>query len=188
MTKSESPMDLLAELREIDRKLGLDEIWQDHHDEMSRAPGLVEGQYPIVRFTTGFEGAVPVQAYGFIGDDLRFYFRYRSDKASIAIGPVDHDGDVLADEIAQIGWEERGVEHMKNCTIEGCLLCTGYRRPHRRRNPDMDRYYPHKVLFEGEISDVTGDPLAGAFGTAEEAADVFSRALEVSGVLEGLSR
>lgn len=41
-----------------------------------------------LKFTSGFQGLEPIQAYGHI-DGLRFYFRERGGRASLNVGPYD---------------------------------------------------------------------------------------------------
>lgn len=43
-----------------------------------------------LKFTSGFRGSYPVQAFGII-DGYRFYFRYRNDGAAIRIGFIAED-------------------------------------------------------------------------------------------------
>lgn len=53
---------------------------------------LLEEKYASrgLKFTAGFGGSYPVQAWGII-DDYRFYFRFRHDSASIRIGFIAED-------------------------------------------------------------------------------------------------
>lgn len=46
----------------------------------------VEAQHDGVRFTIPFEGPAPVQAWGSIGANQQFYFRWRGRRASLTVG------------------------------------------------------------------------------------------------------
>ena len=47
----------------------------------------LEQAYPGLRFESGFEGAVPVQAWGRTPTGDRFYFRWRGRTAGLTVGP-----------------------------------------------------------------------------------------------------
>lgn len=135
-----------------------------------------------LRFTKGFHGAMPVQAYGWILGQ-RFYFRYRHDTAVLHVGNVDptkaqeefeakvnrraksrwefmNPGAVSFEELPE--WEkavlrETAIEN-HNLTAETELSVTAY---------------PNEVKQSVSLEKFTGDELSG-FLTATEAEEVFA--------------
>jgi hypothetical protein len=89
-------------------------------------------------FTETFEGFVPMQSYGWI-DGMRFYFRFRSDKLSLIVGPLDLEAE-----------KRHAIRNGQ--TLEEMILPTGY---------EYD-YYPLTPTWASTIEAYTGSPFAGS--------------------------
>ena len=104
-------------------------------------------------FTETFEGFVPVQSYGWI-DGLRFYFRFRSDKLSLIVGPFNLEAE-----------KQHAIRNGQ--TLEDIILPTGY---------EYD-YYPLTPTWASTIEAYTGSPYAGSL-SPENARKGFIALLE----------
>lgn len=63
----------------------------------------LEDQFPGIRFEIPFEGSVPVQAWGTVGRDERFYFRWRGRNACLTVGPaLEKQPDTPAESVVRM--------------------------------------------------------------------------------------
>jgi len=143
-----------------------------------------------LKFTVVFEGMVPVQAFGWL-DGSRFYFRFRSDYASLIVGKYDKDWEqedfdkrlaryreakearVAAGRISMDDWDM--FDHLSDIQASGDHLPTGL-------EPD---YYPVRREFMAGFGNVTGEPYAGAL-SPNFAKEVFRKL--VNSLVEDLRR
>lgn len=138
-------------------------------DEMRAVEVALEDTFSKLglRFTKGFTGAMPVQAYGWILGQ-RFYFRFRSDIASLSLGTVNHEKAVAeverrirfyagADEVSQ----ERRDELVDKFKI------------FVKSDLSVDAF-PTEVSQRVVVGGYTGDVWNGSL-TAAEAQDVFTQ-------------
>jgi hypothetical protein len=126
-----------------------------------------------LKFTRGFSGSAPVQAWGII-DGYRFYFRYRSDVASIRIGFIaddrlqrEHDRDMhfRKERFKRFGGGDASLRE---------LMLGGAHGPYEL---DGITDYPSSIRKEAYISGVLDDPYNG-FLTPEQTEETFVKLIE----------
>lgn len=116
-------------------------------------------------------GAVPVQAYGQV-DGGHFYFRYRSDRAALRVGPFD---ETLEHAVWLRGDQQR-KQKIAELTTDGRLFMRRMlERPYPRPQPGAG-YLPVRVTASAVREDATGDGLGG-FLTGREFAALFTELL-----------
>lgn len=118
-----------------------------------------------IRFDSGFNGSVPVQATGRIGRQF-FYFRFRGDTASLTLGAADHRGAASRAKHAR----RKALRTLRR-GIEGDDLWGFMVERDLKRNDVLDRH-PSRVVWCAVANDVTGEQYAGAL-EPEESAELF---------------
>lgn len=153
-------------------------------EAMSALAVELEGMFPELglRFTRTFAGGIPVQAYGWILGE-RFYFRYRSDIASLTVGTVNQEKAeadfehkvTRALEIRdsmpafyKAGMDER--EFTREGMIESLNLSV-------MTDLSVDAF-PDDVSFRVSLGGFIGNPWAGVL-SPEEAKEVFIQLVEL---------
>lgn len=121
-----------------------------------------------LRFTPGGLGGVPVQAYGWLGDD-RFYFRFRHDCAELSVGPFDTDL-----ETADWVWSELSRLDRQAAKKDDEWMLDEHAQP--MPTADDPRFYPTRVTRYAFADDVTGERHAG-FLEEDEFCDLFDKML-----------
>ncbi len=99
-----------------------------------------------LKFTSAFEGIVPVQAYGKI-DNLYFYFRLRGDAASLIVGSYD-------DEIEEARYQENINQTQKFLAETGITDISFINSEKNKivKPTGLEKnYYPSLVWFENKI-------------------------------------
>lgn len=126
-----------------------------------------------LKFTCVFSGSAPVQAFGII-DGYRFYFRYRSDKASIRIGFIaedraqrEHERDMKfrQQRHARLGGGDKSLRELLLSEGPGPLV------------PDGITDYPSSIRKEAYISGVLNDPYNGHL-SPEQTEETFISLIE----------
>ncbi|HEX9088885.1 MAG TPA: hypothetical protein VF867_15310 [Arthrobacter sp.] len=122
-----------------------------------------------IRFDTGFVGSVPVQCSGRIGRRF-FYFRFRGDTTSLAIGNRDSRQDA--------GRAKRKRRHALRALRRGTAsdafgFGDFFIRRDLRRDTSLDRH-PSRLVRYAVIHDVTGEQYNGSLED-DEAAELFVR-------------
>lgn len=143
----------------------------------------LEGKYASrgLKFTRGFAGSVPVQAYGII-DGFRFYFRYRGDHASIRIGFIKEDRmereyarDMMFHQErldkARAKAEETGVSY------ESVIKDMWLTFEPVKTVLDGITDYPSSIRKQAYIQDFYNESFKGTLD-AEECEEVFTRLIE----------
>lgn len=131
-----------------------------------------------LRFTEGFRGACPMQAYGWI-DGERFYFRYRSDIATLRVGLIDPVQ-------AQKNYEyERTVKaqsmvdfvagHREMDEAERKELLEKYAAKAVLATNDDVQVFPTAVSAVAHLGGIQGNPYAGALNDKKEMLTTFIR-------------
>jgi hypothetical protein len=134
-----------------------------------------------LKFTQGFGGALPVQAFGVI-DGMRFYFRFRYDVAALRVGNLDEDKPLrdydraVARRVSRLTELEEDVEAGILTHAEAETQRKWLREP-RIEYPNGRDDYPTLIKKQARVSDFLGEPLAGIL-SAEEAIAVFTRLVE----------
>lgn len=154
------------------------EVEENIRGEMNKAALMLEKKFEQegLKFTTPFNGAVPVQAYGELWG-LRFYFRYRYDVVSLILGPVDEEAD-KKDTKQQEENRARRISELNHPEDCDCFSCLMYSHPITPFNDDLDTYYPLNVHYRGAVENYSGERYGGSFSTAEEAVDAFTKVFE----------
>lgn len=147
-----------------------------------RVEARLEEKYAArgLKFTRGFSGSVPVQAWGVI-DGYRFYFRYRTDAASIRIG-------FIADDRAEREYQRDMKFHQERIArsearealtgeLDTSLSNALFLLEPKLHVPDGVTDYPSSIRKQAVISGVFDDPYNGHL-TPEQAEDVFVRLIE----------
>jgi len=120
-----------------------------------------------IRFDTGFGGSVPVQCSGRIGRRF-FYFRFRGDTASLAIGNRDRNQDAGRAKRAR----RRALRALRRGTAADAFgFGDFFIRRDLRRDTSLDRH-PSRLVRYAVIHDVTGERYNGSL-EPEEAAGLF---------------
>lgn len=118
-----------------------------------------------IRFDTSFNGSIPVQACGRIGRQF-FYFRFRSDSASLVLGKADRCRSASQAKHARrkaLRTLRRGNEAEGPW---GSMV-----KKDLKKDTSLDRH-PSCPVWYAVIYGVTGEPYAGAL-EAEESAELF---------------
>lgn len=118
-----------------------------------------------IRFDTGFNGSVPVQACGRIGRQY-FYFRFRGDSASLTIGSADHRRAASRAKHAR----RLALRKLRRSQVDDGFFGFLTTRD-LRRDTSMDRH-PSRAAWYAAINDVTGERYAGDL-EQEESAELF---------------
>lgn len=131
----------------------------------------LEQAYPGLRFDTGFLGSVPVQAEGRLGNRW-FYFRFRYDGASLAVGSPNTR--------TAHGRKKKAVRRARrqlrrNVPMDG--LARHMALSTLKAGPDALERHPEYRTRASYIAGVTGDPYAGSLEDAE-AGELFSRLMD----------
>lgn len=145
-------------------------FWNQHHGMMRATARALERKYDIreLSFTVPFRGAVPVEAYGTLGD-FRFYFRYRYDHGSLVVGPVN-DPLEIAIAAKLNARRDEALEGLRLQFLAGEVdedemsLAEGAYADHPDEVPqqgDDAEYKPRDIRMRSDIFDFTGEPFAG---------------------------
>lgn len=131
-----------------------------------------------LRFTEGFRGACPMQAYGWI-DGQRFYFRYRNDIASLRVGTVDpvkaqkayeYDRTVKAKSMVDFVAANRELSDEQQQE----MLAVQAAKAVLETNDDIHAF-PSAITAYAGFNDIQGNPYAGALNSKEEILTTFIR-------------
>lgn len=153
-------------------------------EEMKAAEYTLEEKFASMglRFTKGFHGAMPVQAYGWILGQ-RFYFRFRHDTAVLHVGHVDtikaqEDFEKNVERLARGRYSFMNPEAGKFTDLpesEKAPLRAAAIETHNLvvETELTIAVHPNQVTQSVSLEDFTGDKLSG-FLTAEQAKEVFS--------------
>lgn len=146
-------------------------LYRNVPDAQEQLIALLTDKYAArgIRFDTGFVGSVPVQCSGRIGRRY-FYFRFRSDSASLTVGSADHRRDASHAKHARrkaLRKLRRGVsDDWFGFMAKGDL----------KRDTRLDRH-PSNAVWYATINDVTGEQYAGGL-EPEECAEIFIQLMD----------
>lgn len=133
-----------------------------------------------LKFTRGFSGSTPVQAWGVI-DGYRFYFRYRTDAASIRIGFIAEDRaerEYQRDmKFHQERVERSEMRQALTGELDTSLSNAIFLLEPKRNVADGITDYPSSIRKQASISGVFNDPYNGHL-SPEQAEYVFVRLIE----------
>lgn len=174
MTSETSPSDALRALLELGEELEpssaeYEAERQREIEEFKAVEASLEEAFPELglRFTKGFKGAMPVQAYGWILGE-RFYFRFRGDLASLTLGTVNAEKAVaeVENRIKFIaGTDEPSAERRQEIVDKFKLVV--------KSDLSVDAF-PSDVSQRVVIGGYTGDIWNGSL-TPVEAKDLFTK-------------
>lgn len=180
MSTETSAIEALHEILSFDPYEGLSEAEvaqraadrQREIDEFKAVEVALEEAFPELglRFTQGFKGAIPVQAYGWILGQ-RFYFRFRGDIASLNLGTVDREKAVAAAENRikfLAGTDEPSAEQREDIMERFNIVV--------KSDLSVDAF-PTEVSQRVVIGGYTGDVWNGVL-TPAQAQDVFAKLVE----------
>jgi hypothetical protein len=135
-----------------------------------------------LKFTIPFRGSYPVQAFGEL-KGMRFYFRFRSDTASLHIGVYNQTVENEDYEKQELFKKERRVK-TEEAFAAGQMTQQDYQfsilideRETVKNLPNAEDYYPNPKLVTLSVHNYSGDSLAGDL-KPEEAEDIFSQLVE----------
>lgn len=133
-----------------------------------------------LKFTRGFSGSSPVQAWGVI-DGYRFYFRYRTDAASIRIGFIAEDRAEREYERDMKFHKERIARSEAREALTG-ELDTSLSNALFLLEPKLNvadgvTDYPSSIRKQAYVSGVFNDPWNGQL-SPEQAEYIFVRLIE----------
>lgn len=133
-----------------------------------------------LKFTRGFSGSIPVQAWGVI-DGYRFYFRYRGDVASIRIGFIAEDRAEREYARDMKFHQERIARSEARQAMTGELdtsLSNALFQMEPKLNvPDGVTDYPSSIRKQAVIVDALDHPYNGTLN-ATEARDLFIKLID----------
>lgn len=122
-----------------------------------------------IRFDTGFDGSVPVQCSGRIGRRF-FYFRFRGDTTSLAIGNRERHQDAGRAKVAR----RHALRALRRgTTADDFGLGDFFLRRSLREDNSLARH-PSRLVRYAVIHDVTGERYNGSL-EPDEAAALFIR-------------
>lgn len=148
--------------------------WDKWTADMEDAQRFLEAKYESrgLEFTSGFEGAVPVQAYGYV-DGMRFYFRFRGNVSSLSIGPFDADYEKRYAHFSNYRDAEQNTKREK----EGLPPLS--RSSNHPQTEDDPRFYPHVIYrYGGASGKDSGDIYNGSFSDGDDAIWQFSQTMD----------
>lgn len=122
-------------------------------EERAAAVATLEEKYADrgLKFTAGFEGNIPVVAYG-VMDGLPFYFRYRGDVGRLSLGEADPQAEIkkyIHDLESALGQAEKALETGEDIWSTYVSMKT----------PDKDRLYPVFIKKHAVIPEFLGKPM-----------------------------
>lgn len=135
-----------------------------------------------LKFTTTFMGVLPVQAYGHI-DGKRFYFRYRSDNATLKVGvfnEITEEKEFYSSRNRNLG----ALFVLEQQYLNGEIEESSYvfkkaifsRSSYEKQTGNEDDYYPNYCVETIRIEGYLNEPFSGVLSPAE-AKDVFTKLL-----------
>jgi hypothetical protein len=144
----------------------------------------LEEKFPELglRFTKTFAGGMPVQAYGWILGE-RFYFRYRSDIASLTVGTVNA-------ERAEAEFERKVARYLDLQNTMPSFYTPEFSEKYQTREDVIAGFnlavqtdfsqtaFPDDVSFRVSLGGFAGDPWAGVL-SPEDAKEVFIQLIEL---------
>lgn len=127
-------------------------------DMRKRAVQALEAKFADrgLKFTAGFEGNIPVVAYG-VMDGLPFYFRYRGDVGRLSLGHPDPDAE-LKRYISQL---KSALHEAENVLKEGGSVWFSHISLGKT---DENRLYPVFITKQAVIQDFLDKPLNSYLG------------------------
>lgn len=133
-----------------------------------------------LKFTRGFSGSTPVQAWGVI-DGYRFYFRYRGDMASIRIGFIASDR-AEREYARDMKFHQERVARSEERQAQTGELDTSLSNALFLMEPKLTVLdgitdYPSSIRKQAIIVDALGEPYNGML-SALEAENLFTRLIE----------
>ncbi|MET4144280.1 hypothetical protein [Arthrobacter sp. UYCo732] len=142
-------------------------LYRNVHSDQEELIAVLTERYAHqkIRFDTGFDGSVPVQATGRIGRQF-FYFRFRYDTASLTLGTADHRVAASRAKHAR----RKALRELRRGNVDDGFMGFMLKRD-LRRDTSLDRH-PSRAVWYAVINDVTGEQYAGHL-EAEESAELF---------------
>lgn len=162
----------------------LDEIRRQERLSLDTAAANLERRYADrgLKFTSGFRGVVPVQAFGTI-DGMMFYFRYRGDYGNLRIGFIEDDRYELEYKRDMLFHNERLEKRAEEKAAAGDSWDTEnewfddlmFREPKLQKITDTS--IPTTLRKVAGIVNYLDDPYNGSL-TGEQCEDLFIRLME----------
>ncbi len=159
-------------------------VQQDYSEIIQKLEALYSERR--LKFTTSFQGAVPVQAYGLM-DGLRFYFRYRHDVGSLGLGHFDLHREQTNSNKAVLSLQKRFAEKYADFETGGITQTeldaeekwhqASLARARQIPAGEEDNFYPTIFDYEGIVENYSGDEFGGWL-LPEEAFDLFIQCVE----------
>lgn len=133
-----------------------------------------------LKFTQGFTGSFPVQAYGII-DGYRFYFRYRGDNASIRIGFIADDRLVKEHARDMAFYNKRIEKYRAEAEATGVslesIMSDRFEREPLQETLNGITDYPSSIRKQSYLSGFYGEDYKGEL-EPEECKEIFIRLIE----------